>query len=90
MDVKWTEALGDSKLVGLVTSRGIMAGSCIKHLGSTADGRSIDDRLSELRRLRILCDSSIQSLIDEAQAAATNTRLCPLRQEDAGSYGIKS
>lgn len=68
MDANWTDAMGESKLVGLTTSRGIMAGTLIKHLGSTADGRSIDQRLGELRRLRILCDSAIQSVTDESQA----------------------
>lgn len=72
MDSNWTAAMGDSKLVGLVTSRGILAGTCIQHLGSTADGRSLDQRLSELRRLQILCESAIQRVADEEKAKLTD------------------
>lgn len=68
MNEEWAEAMGDSKLVGMVTSRGVMAGACVKHLGATADGRSVEDRLKDLRRLRILCDSAIQQLTGEKKA----------------------
>lgn len=59
------KALADAQLVGLNTSRGLMAGAAINALAESTEGRSAEQRLNELRRIQILCSAAIQRVESE-------------------------